>query len=548
MVTAKRPERGRFERVRSFALVLAALLGNAPALRDGFVLDDRVLLTDNPFVRTLSGLGTLLRHELFVASAEPRLVPYYRPLSGLLNWLSFQLFGASAPLQHALNLGLHAAVTLLLFRAIVAQSVRPSIAFGAALLFAVHPATAEAVTYIGGRQDMLGWLVGLAGVLLVGRITSLALAVLLGLAASLLGALCHELFIALSVPLALLVACAQARGARARGAAVVCGGALAVASLFALRSWLGLLDFQTHVDGLWSIARASVGVALRLFRIALLPTDLAVDVTVPLPSLGVTLLVGLAAVAAVALLARSVARRRRAMLGPCLAGVSLIALTAVLHAGVVLKYGIASDRYGYAMLVGLAFAVAAALEAFRPLPAVASPGLLGLLEKWGAVGLALAVLPLTWARSASWLDSTSLQLAMIADRPDDPESWLAEGLMFYAEGEIERAYPRCRAYADARPSSDKANLCVGSWLLLHGRAPEAVSYLRPFALSRPGVSAARRVFLFALLASRRYDELADTLREWSGQFAGAKELAEAEAALVSARQSGAAPVAGEPAR
>ena len=54
-----------------FALAAAAVVAHAPSLRDGFVLDDRTLLTENPYVRTLSGLGTLVTHELFVASAEP---------------------------------------------------------------------------------------------------------------------------------------------------------------------------------------------------------------------------------------------------------------------------------------------------------------------------------------------------------------------------------------------------------------------------------------------------------------------------------------------
>src|SRR5258706_2931665 len=116
-------------------VAIAAAIAHAPSLGNGFVLDDANLLVENPFVRTLSGLRVLLRSELFAASAQPRVVPYYRPLSGLLYWTSYQLLGASAPLQHALNVLLHAAVALLLFESLRAHLVRPKVALRAALPF-----------------------------------------------------------------------------------------------------------------------------------------------------------------------------------------------------------------------------------------------------------------------------------------------------------------------------------------------------------------------------------------------------------------------------
>jgi hypothetical protein len=516
-------------------LALAALVAHAPALRNGFVLDDNVLLADNPHVRSLAGLRELVSHELFVASAEPRFVPYYRPLSGALNWLSYQLFGASAPLQHALNLLLHAAVTVLLFRVTCAWRVGRAVALAAALLFAVHPATAEVVAYVGGRQDMLGWLLGLIALLLTPRLKCIWCALGLGFAASLLGALCHELFIGLFLPLALLMGASRAESAKAKALAIAGGGVLAVAALLGLRRWLGLLPFEANVNGPLPAVRASVGVALRLLKDAVAPTDLAVDVSVPLPSAALSLPLLLGSVVGLGSWARSLSRRRPDLLGPLLAGFAIAGLSAALHAGVVLKYGIISDRYAYALLIGLSVSLSVSVETWLS-PLEASTPLLAALKRWGAFGLALAMLPLTWSRDASWFDQKSLQLAMIADRPDDPESWLAEAMLSFATGDLERAYPRCRAYADARPDSDKANLCVGSWLLLHGRSAEAVRYLRPYALARPGLASARRTFLYALLTSGQHEELGRTLRDWSQAFPGSPELVEAQAALDRAHQ------------
>lgn len=533
------PIEQRSFRVRALWLSLAALFAHALALFNGFVLDDRILLVDNPYLRTWSGLGQVLRHELFVASAEPRFVPYYRPLSGLLNWLSFQALGANAPLQHALNLLLHAAVTLLAFRALQTLGVRRSLAFTGCFLFAVHPATAEVVAYIGGRQDMLGWLILLGAICSTPRVQSLTHAAALGFVASLLGGFCHELFLASFVPLALIVGLRAPALAKRGGAAVLVGGVAAVGSLLALRHSLKLLPFETGADGPVRTLQATVGVFLRLLGDALLPTDLAVDVTVPLPSVAVTALVTVGGVAAATVLARFVAARERALRGPLLAGVAIVVMSSALHAGVLLKYGIISDRYAYALLLGLLVTLAATFQAAAaPASAVAegaSP-LVSFAKKWSALGLGVALLPLTWSRSAAWVDQKSLQLAMVADRPDDPESWLAEGMLHFYADDVEQAYPKCKAYADARPESDKANLCVGSWLLTHRRAEEAAKYLRPFALSRPGMADARHTFLFALLASRQYDEASRTLSEWLPQFPNAPELLQAKAALAAAQQ------------
>lgn len=522
--------------LRSLGLALAAVVAHAPALRNGFVLDDNVLLVDNPFVRSFAGLSVLLRRELFVASAEPRLVPYYRPASGALNWLSYQLLGASAPLQHALNLLLHAAVTVLLFRVACAWRIRPSIALGGALLFAVHPATAEVVAYIGGRQDMLGWLLVLPSFLLAERVKCGWCALALGFVASLLGACCHELFIGTFVALSALVGLRHTQAPRLKAAAVVTGGLLAVVALLGLRKWLGLLDYEANLGEPLRILRAAAGVALRLLKVTILPTDLAVDVSVPLPSTAVALAFWAGGVVVLGGCAWRLSLKRRELLGPLLAGFASMGSSSALHAGVVLKYGIVSDRYAYALLLGLAVSLVVAAEAWLPTERTSSSPLLSALRRWGIFGLAGAMLPLTWSRDASWYDQKSLQLAMIADRPDDPESWLADAMLSFGAGEIEAAYPRCRAYVTARPDSDKANLCIGSWLLLHRRAAEAVEYLRPYALSRPGMINARRTFLYALLAAGRLEELERTLGDWSQSFAGSSEIEEATAALRAARR------------
>ena len=67
---------------------------------------------------------------------------------------------------HALNVGLHAAVTLLVYLLALRLGASRSVALVAAALFAVHPVHVEPVDWIVGRAELLAALFGLAYVVL----------------------------------------------------------------------------------------------------------------------------------------------------------------------------------------------------------------------------------------------------------------------------------------------------------------------------------------------------------------------------------------------
>ncbi|MGE5789066.1 MAG: tetratricopeptide repeat protein [Myxococcales bacterium] len=519
----------------SSVLALAAVFAHLPALRAGFVLDDRALIIENPYVRSLSGLPTLLRHELFIASAEPRVVPYYRPLTGLLNWLSFRVVGASPVGQHGLNLGLHALVSVLFYRALGANGIRRSVAFPTALVLAVHPVTSEIVAYLGGRQDLAGWVVLLASAWMYGRLRSTPAVVALGAGASLLGALFHEFFAFTFVPLACLALNQRWSNVKRRFGLTLVAGAGATLALMGLRSWLGLTALSAPTHNVGVMIRSCAGVMSRLVEDVLLPNDLAVDVTVRSPTLGWSVLVIGVAGVVLAAFANAVQRTRRDLFGVALAGASLIGLSASLHAGVLVMFGHISDRYAYGMLAGVLIGASAGIASWPGIPEP-SP-LLRVVQRWAVPALTLAMMPLTWSRDASWRDETTLQLAMIADRPLDPESRLAAGMLYFTRNDIDQAYPHCVAYARARPESEKAHLCVGTWLVIHGRADEAIPYLRRYALARPGMESARRAYLVALLAVHDFVEAQAVLDEWNVLFPDASDLAAARAELRRLREA-----------
>lgn len=128
-------------------LLITVALGFAGAHGMDFVYDDHRVITGDPRAQSWAAWW-----DDVATGIRPLL-----KLSFLINWRS----GLGAPGYLATNLMLHAGNTLLLWR--IGLHLLPRIAPGdaaitapaaflAALLFAVHPAQAEAVTYFSGRS------------------------------------------------------------------------------------------------------------------------------------------------------------------------------------------------------------------------------------------------------------------------------------------------------------------------------------------------------------------------------------------------------------
>ncbi|MEB2322525.1 MAG: hypothetical protein OZ921_08430 [Sorangiineae bacterium] len=518
------------------------MVAHLPALGNGFTTDDRSLLVDNPFLRSARGLPTLLSSEMFIASGEPTLTPYYRPLSSLLYWLSYQGLGARAPLQHGLNVVMHMAVAWLLVVTVERLGASRAAAAASGLLFAVHPVGSELVAYLGGRQDMLGWLFALAALLVVSRGALGLRAGLLVFLATFAAISSREFFLFFPPVLATAALLRGARAGSARRAAVaLLGSGAAVAAATGLRRALGLIPLVPPPASPSSWLRAAATVELRLLRDALAPTDLSHASTLPLvpgsAALAVLTLTALAAAAGFAWLRRSAPER----LAAYAVGVAVFGVAFIAHAAVLLRFGYISDRYAYVTLLGLTLAGAAAAS---PIAREASRGLSARFARrmrLAPLVLAVATLPLTWSRDLAWKDDETLISTMIADRPDDPESEFARASLALEHAGLDAAHPHCLRYAEARPESDKAAFCLGAWLLAHGRAREAVPLLERYVRGRPGFAPSRRALLAALLASGQLDAVDRWLALLEPDFPGASELVEARAEL--ARRRAAPPAA-----
>lgn len=141
---------GMNERLRMALLAISAAVVYANALLNSFTYDDFLYILNNPGVTQPSLRG------FFVAT---KFTNVFRPVtfaSFSLNWKlgSIHAFG-----YHLFNLLLHAGITMLLYvllkKLLEHVPNADTIAFVAALLFAVHPIHTEAVTSIVGRSELL---------------------------------------------------------------------------------------------------------------------------------------------------------------------------------------------------------------------------------------------------------------------------------------------------------------------------------------------------------------------------------------------------------
>src|SRR5215475_14351251 len=146
--------RRRVFKIRSAGILLLlsvlTFISYLPLVHNGFVtLDDTEYLTHNPHVsQGLTWRGFLWAfHSGYACN--------WHPLTWLSHMLDCQIFGLNPVGHHLVSLGLHIAVTLLLFQFLrqISGSFWRSVCVAA--LFALHPLHVESVAWASERKDVL---------------------------------------------------------------------------------------------------------------------------------------------------------------------------------------------------------------------------------------------------------------------------------------------------------------------------------------------------------------------------------------------------------
>lgn len=147
------PDARTLRRLAPWLAALAAILVYANALHNGFALDDRVVIEQNPNVHHLAPFG-----DLWVSAYWPNLpfqVGLYRPLTILSYMAQWSLWHGHAAGFHAVNVVLHAAVTALVVVLVLRLGAPPLAALVGGLLFAIHPVHVEAVANVVGYAELM---------------------------------------------------------------------------------------------------------------------------------------------------------------------------------------------------------------------------------------------------------------------------------------------------------------------------------------------------------------------------------------------------------
>ena len=129
-----------------------------PTFSGEFILDDRPLIKNNPYVKTFHPLVSYLFQEDGItdeSDIDGHHTGYYRPLKHLSFSLDNKLWGLSAQGFRTTNLILHILCCFVLFHFLQLLINDRYAALWATLIFAFHPINTEAVTWISSRCNIL---------------------------------------------------------------------------------------------------------------------------------------------------------------------------------------------------------------------------------------------------------------------------------------------------------------------------------------------------------------------------------------------------------
>ena len=466
-------------------LLLVTALAYVNGLNNPFVPDDRYIIFKNFQYSEGWELGTLFRRSLF--ATDPSESAYFRPLTLLTFALNYPVAGQDPQGYRLVNLTLHILVVLLALL-LLRRLTGDWIAAFAALLFALHPAHVQAVSYISSRSDPLYTALALLCLLFwhKGTRAGRGKPVYFGLALSafFLGLLAKEFMVVLPA-LVMLMDLTEAKTTsgqnRIRKNLGWYFGFLLLLSLYLLiRLGAGFpFSMEAGIDLDW---RSRPLLALRLFSLYLgiifYPAHLSLFRTVPVPqsifewqvTLGAVSLIGLV------LLACFFWSIRRAVSFGILW--FLISIFPVLN--LTLLNAPIMEHWLYLPLIGLAVALVGGLRSLAERAGEIRGAAIGLIL------LALLLSARTVTRNTEWSDLVKLFSQNVASYPTHFRAWLWLAEAAKAEGSWSEAAQAYKASLAINPNQNQAWVGLSEALSLAGREDEAEMTLTQAAAVPPG--------------------------------------------------------------
>ena len=477
-------------RVLSWALavLVGGLLAHLPGLGGAFVYDDLVTIVGNPHFTPLWPPS-----EALWAVPDSGLAG--RPVVSFSFALDHALGGFDPHGYHVTNLVAHLAAALLLFGVVRRTLSTPALAprFGAAaaglagaaaLLWAVHPLTTSAVTYVYQRSEVAMMLCLLLTLYGAQRSWSGGRSwVVLSIAACWLGVGSKETMVAAPV---LVLAHDALFGAGSVGAALARRRGL-YAGLFA--SWVGLAALVVHSGahgtsvgfagaiGAWEYLRTQAVAIVLYLKLSVWPQPLVFDYGWPVPESAVRWATAGACVLALFAATLGALRRRRAS---GFLGLWFFAILGPTSSVLPIVTELVVEHRMYAPLAAVTVLVVCGVWALLDRVGVRGPAVLG-------VGL-LAAAPLvvlTRARGAEYADPELLWSESLRHAPGNARAHYVLGEFAREGGRVGEAQAHYRQAVELQPDDPFWRLNPGVLALEQGDLDLALEMLEAAVRLRP---------------------------------------------------------------
>jgi tetratricopeptide (TPR) repeat protein len=519
------------------ALVVVTIVAYVPAMHGDFIWDDDDHVSNNQTLRSTEGLRSIW--------LDPSATPQYYPLVHTTFWMEYHLWGLTPTGYHVINILLHIAAAIVLWRVLFYLSV-PG-AWVIATIFAVHPVQVESVAWITERKNVLSGVLYLSAMLAYLHF-ALDPAERAGRKRMWLYVLTCILFVlallsktvTATLPAALLVLIAWKRGhIRARDEwpllpLFLIGGAMGFVTAWIEKYGVGAQGMDWHLSPVQRLLVAGHAVWFYAGKL-LWPTNLTfiyprwhldatdpIQLAYPISVLAVIVLLWLA--------------RRRIGSGP-LVTVLLFIGTLVPALGFFdvfpMRYSFVADHFQYLGSIALiALAVSAAVQFIRKstLAQTRLPHALAFL-------LITVFAGLTWRQCQVYASQETLWTDVITK---DPSSWMGHtvlgalagqrgdqinaerhyreavslnpdfgtarldlGALLANQGRFDEAIPQMREDVRLEPNSLQAHVSLGRALMLDGKLQEAIYWLRVAMANWPNDPQARLLLEKALEAQNQ---------------------------------------------
>ncbi|MFA5091003.1 MAG: tetratricopeptide repeat protein [Candidatus Omnitrophota bacterium] len=154
-----------------FAVSLAIY---ANSLNGDFLLDDKLIIKVNEYIKDIRNLPRIITHQVFIFQSDPLENQYklYRPVYILSFALDYFLFGLKPFGYHLTNVLMHSFTAFLVFLFILGFFKDYRLALLSSILFCLHPLHTETVSFISGRSEILVSMFSLLAVILYKKYAS----------------------------------------------------------------------------------------------------------------------------------------------------------------------------------------------------------------------------------------------------------------------------------------------------------------------------------------------------------------------------------------